>query len=41
MPNRRYNKQVAPQFKAGGKVKKMGGRRRDEMMYYKNDMGMM
>ena len=25
MPNRRYNKQVAPQFKAGGRVKKMGG----------------
>ena len=33
MPNRRFNKQVAPQMKAGGRVKKMGGgmstRRRD------------
>ena len=25
MPNRRYNKQVAPQMKAGGRVKRMGG----------------
>ena len=32
MPNRRYNKQVANQMKAGGKVKKMGGRS-GEMMY--------
>ena len=32
MPNRRYNKQVAHQMKAGGKVKKMGGRT-GEMMY--------
>ena len=32
MPNRRYNKQVANQMKAGGKVKKMGGRT-GEMMY--------
>ena len=45
MPNRRYNKQVAPQFKAGGRVKKMGGgmstKRRDMMSgYYQDDMGM-
>ena len=25
MPNRRFNKQVAPQMKAGGRVKRMGG----------------
>ena len=25
MPNRRFNKQVAPQMKAGGRVKKRGG----------------
>ena len=45
MPNRRYNKQVAPQMKTGGRVKKMGGRmstRRRDMMsgYYQDDMGM-
>ena len=45
MPNRRFNKQVAPQMKAGGRVKKMGGgmstRRRDmKSGYYENDMGM-
>ena len=45
MPNRRYNKQVAPQMKAGGRVKRMGGgmstRRRDMRSgYYENDMGM-
>ena len=45
MPNRRYNKQVAPQFKAGGRVKSMGGgmstaRRDMRSGYYKNDMGM-
>ena len=45
MPNRRYNKQVAPQFKAGGRVKRMGGgmstRRRDmKSDYYPDDMGM-
>ena len=45
MPNRRYNKQVAPQFKAGGRVKRMGGgmstKRRDMMSgYYQDDMGM-
>ena len=45
MPNRRYNKQVAPQFKAGGRVKRMGGgmstaRRDMRSGYYKNDMGM-
>ena len=36
MPNRRYNKQVAPQFKAGGRVKRMGGGwvvEHGEMMY--------
>ena len=45
MPNRRYNTQVAPQFKAGGRVKRMGGgmstaRRDMRSGYYKNDMGM-
>ena len=45
MPNRRFNKQVAPQMKAGGRVKKRGGgmstRRRDMMSgYYQDDMGM-
>ena len=45
MPNRRYNKQVAPQMKAGGRVKRMGGgmstKRRDmRSVYYENDMGM-
>ena len=25
MPNRRFNKQVANQLKAGGRVKRMGG----------------
>ena len=45
MPNRRYNKQVAPQFKAGGREKRMGGgmstaRRDMRSGYYKNDMGM-
>ena len=45
MPNRRYNKQVAPQFKAGGRVKRMGGgmstKRKDMMSgYYQDDMGM-
>ena len=45
MPNRRYNKQVAPQMKTGGRVKKMGGgmstRRRDmKSGYYPDDMGM-
>ena len=45
MPNRRFNKQVAPQMKVGGRVKKMGGgmstRRRDMADgYYKDDMGM-
>ena len=25
MANRRFNKQVSPQMKAGGRVKKMGG----------------
>ena len=44
MPNRRFNKQVAPQFKAGGRVKKMGGgmstKRRDMMSgYYQDDIG--
>ena len=36
MPNRRYNKQVAPQFKAGGKVKRMMGdvncKKRDDVL---------
>ena len=45
MPNRRYNKQVAPQMKTGGRVKKMGGgmstRRRDmKSGYYPDDMVM-
>ena len=45
MPNRRFNKQVAPQMKVGGRVKKRGGgmstRRRDmKSGYYENDMGM-
>jgi hypothetical protein len=45
MPNRRYNKQVANQMKAGGRVKRMGGgmstaRRDMRSGYYKNDMGM-
>ena len=45
MPNRRYNTQVAPQFKAGGRVKRMGGgmstaRKDMRSGYYKNDMGM-
>ena len=45
MPNRRYNKQVANQMKAGGRVKKMGGgmstaRKDMRSGYYKNDMGM-
>ena len=45
MPNRRFNKQVAPQMKVGGRVKKMGGgmstRRRDmKSGYYPDDMGM-
>ncbi len=44
MPNRRFNKQVAPQFKAGGRVKRAGGGmggRKGEMMYsrgYGEDM---
>jgi len=36
MPNRRYNKQVAPQMKMGGRVKRKGGGmggRTGEMMY--------
>ena len=36
MPNRRYNKQVANQMKAGGRVKRKGGGmggRTGEMMY--------
>ena len=45
MPNRRFNKQVAPQMKAGGRVKRMGGgmstKRKDMRSgYYENDMGM-
>ena len=45
MPNRRYNTQVAPQFKAGGRVKRMGGgmstaRKDMRSGYYKDDMGM-
>ena len=45
MPNRRFNKQVAPQMKAGGRVKRMGGgmstRRKDmKSGYYPDDMGM-
>ena len=45
MPNRRFNKQVAPQMKAGVTVKKrvggMSTRRRDMRSgYYENDMGM-
>ena len=45
MPNRRYNKQVANQMKAGGRVKKRGGgmstARKDMASgYYKDDMGM-
>ena len=45
MPNRRFNKQVAPQMKAGGRVKRMGGgmstRRKDMRSgYYPSDMGM-
>ena len=45
MPNRRYNKQVANQMKAGGRVKKRGGgmstaRKDMRSGYYKNDMGM-
>ena len=44
MPNRRFNKQVAPQMKAGGRVKRAGGGmggRKGEMMYsrgYGEDM---
>ena len=44
MPNRRFNKQVAPQMKAGGRVKRKGGGmggRKGEMMYsrgYGEDM---
>ena len=45
MPNRRFNKQVAPQMKAGGRVKKRGGgmstaRKDMRSGYYENDMGM-
>ena len=45
MPNRRFNKQVAPQMKAGGRVKKRGGgmstaRKDMRSGYYKDDMGM-
>ena len=45
MPNRRFNKQVAPQMKAGGRVKKRGGgmstaRKDMKSGYYKDDMGM-
>ena len=45
MANPRFNKQVAPQMKVGGRVKKMGGgmstRRRDmKSGYYPDDMGM-
>ena len=45
MPNRRYNKQVAPQMKTGGRVKKMGGGMSTSGKdmasgYYKDDMGM-
>ena len=45
MPNRRFNKQVAPQMKAGGGVKKRGGgmstaRKDMRSGYYENDMGM-
>ena len=45
MPNRRFNKQVSPQMKAGGRVKKMGGgmstARKDMASgYYPSDMGM-
>ena len=45
MPNRRYNKQVANQMKAGGRVKKRGGgmstaRKDMRSGYYKDDMGM-
>ena len=45
MPNRRFNKQVAPQMKAGGRVKKRGGgmstaRKDMRSGYYKDDMVM-
>ena len=45
MPNRRFNKQVAPQMKMGGRVKKRGGgmstaRKDMRSGYYENDMGM-
>ena len=45
MPNRRFNKQVAPQMKAGGRVKKRGGgmstaRKDMRSGYYQDDMGM-
>ena len=45
MPNRRFNKQVAPQMKMGGRVKKRGGgmstaRKDMKSGYYKDDMGM-